>query len=128
MNEILTRIREVFLDSGKNQTEIGNKIGKTSQYVWKLLNNDNANPSESVIRDICREFNIREEWLRDGTPPIHNETGRKLETYLGQISKGNDDFIKDLIEVYMELDPASKEALKEIANRMAKKQNERGRK
>lgn len=66
MNEILLRIRKVFEMSGKNQTEIGKAISKTSQYVWKLLNDDKANPSDSVIKDICREFNINETWLRTG--------------------------------------------------------------
>ena len=36
-------------------------------------------------------------------------------------------FIKDLIEVYMELDQASKDALKLIADKMAEKRNGRER-
>ena len=48
----------------------------------------------------------------------------KLEGYLGQISKGDDTFIKDLIEVYMELDETSKEALRKIAYAMATKYKE----
>lgn len=59
-------------------------------------------------------------------PPMYREPEERLETYLGQISKGEDEFIRDLIEVYMELDQASKDALKEIARRMADKQNGRG--
>lgn len=51
--------------------------------------------------------------------------GDKLERYLAQISKGDDTFIKDLIEVYMELDDTSKEALRKIARAMAKKYKER---
>lgn len=64
--DILTRIRKVFRDSKKTQTEIGEAIDKTPQYIWKLLNNDNANPSKSVIKDICREFNVNEEWMQTG--------------------------------------------------------------
>lgn len=66
MSETLLRIRKVFEKSGKTQTEIGKLISKTSQYVWKLLNDDKANPSDSVIKDICREFNVNEEWLKTG--------------------------------------------------------------
>ena len=49
----------------------------------------------------------------------------KLSSYVSEIVTGDDDFIKDLIEVYMELDQTSKNALKEIAKRMADKRNKR---
>ena len=49
----------------------------------------------------------------------------KLPSYVSEIVTGDDDFIKDLIEVYMELDQTSKNALKEIAKRMADKRNKR---
>ena len=73
MKDILGRIRIVFKDSQQTQTEIGKKISKTSQYVWKLLNNDSIKPSDSVIKDICREFNVNENWLRTGEGEMHTE-------------------------------------------------------
>lgn len=88
MGDILFRIRKVFNNSKKNQTEIGEKIGKTPQYVWKLLNNDTANPSESVIRDICREFNVNEEWLRTGNGEMYQYTDTddysEISTLIGE--------------------------------------------
>lgn len=79
MNETLLRIRKVFEESGESQTCIGKKIHKTSQYVWKLLNDDNANPSESVIADICREFEIDEDWLRTGEGEMQIKRTRNQE-------------------------------------------------
>lgn len=127
MSDVLLRIRKVFEDSGKSQTEIGKKISKTSQYVWKLLNDDSANPSDSVIKDICRELNVNEEWLRHGTGEMYIQSDDRLAMYVSEITDGDDDFIKDLIEVYMELDQASKDALKLIADKMAEKRNGRER-
>ena len=49
MTDILIRVREVLLESQKSQTEIGKAIRKTPQYVWKLLNDDNANPSKNAF-------------------------------------------------------------------------------
>ena len=54
MTDVLARIREVLLESQKSQTEIGKAISKTPQYVWKLLNNDNANPSDSAKIFVAR--------------------------------------------------------------------------
>lgn len=64
------------------------------------------------MKDICREFCYNEEWIRNGTPP--EKPLDKLSTYLGQIDKGNDEFIKDLIVAYMELDPDSKKSIANI--------------
>lgn len=120
-----TRIKEVRESEKLTQEEFGKRIGSARNTIANY-ETGNRKPSNAVITSICREFNINEKWLRDGTPPMHKEIKRKLETYLGQISKGDDDFIKDLIEVYMELDQTSKDALKEIAKRMAEKRKERG--
>lgn len=48
-----------------SQEEFGERIGVTKSTI-SLLERKLRNPSERVIRDICREFNISEEWLRNG--------------------------------------------------------------
>lgn len=119
------RIKEIRKETGLTQKEFAERLG-IKQNTVASYEIGRIGISDVVITSICREFNINEEWIRNGAPPMYKETKRKLETYLGQISKGDDDFIKDLIEVYMELDPTSKKALKEIAKRMVDKQKERG--
>lgn len=118
------RIRILRTELGYTQEEFAKKLG--------LARNSIANyeigrrePTNSIIVSICREFGVNEEWLRNGIEPMYLPPAGKLEGYLGQISKGDDTFIKDLIEVYMELDDSSKEALRKIASAMAKKHNER---
>lgn len=122
MNE---RIRILRKSLDMTQEEFSSKIGLSRNFIAQIETGAKI-PSDRTIKDICREFNINEDWLRYGTEPMKVPQTDKLSTYLAQISMGNDDFIKDLIEVYMELDQTSKEALKEIANRMAEKQNKRG--
>lgn len=121
MNEILKRIRIVFRESGKSQTEIGKLIGKTPQYVWRLLNVDDINPSNSTIEDICRKLSINEEWLRNGKEPMNLPASAKFSSYLGEISAGDDYLIQDIIEIYMGLDQQSKDALRVIADKFAEK-------
>lgn len=122
-----TRIKQVRERENLTQEEFGKRIGSARNTIANY-ETGNRKPSNAVITSICREFNVNEEWLRNGTPPMYKEIKRKLETYLGQISRGNDDFIKDLIEVYMEIDQTSRDALREITKRMADKQKERGQK
>ena len=122
MNE---RIRILRKSLDMTQEEFSSKIGLSRNFIAQIETGAKI-PSDRTIKDICREFNINEDWLRYGTEPMKVPQTDKLSTYLAQISMGNDDFIKDLIEVYMELDQTSKEALKEIANRMVEKKNKRG--
>lgn len=102
------------------QVEFGEKIGVKGNTITNY-ENGLRNPTDAILLSICREFNINIEWLRTGNGDMEIPKDGKLTTYLGEIYQGDDEFIKDLIEVYMELDQNSKDALKLIAERMADK-------
>jgi len=119
------RIKKIRQEANLTQREFAEKLG-IKQNTVASYEMGRIGISDSVIISICREFNVNEDWIRNGNPPMYKENSKNFETYLGQISKGNDDFIKDLIEVYMELDQSSRDALREIAKKFVEKQNERG--
>lgn len=119
------RIRKIRKDSGLTQEKFAEKLG-IKQNTVASYEMGRIGVSDSVIISICREFGVNENWLRTGNGEIYKTTEDKLSTYLAQIAKGNDDFIKDIIEVYMEVDESSRQALKEIAKRMIDKHNKRG--
>lgn len=121
---MINRIIDIRKQSGCNQEQFATKLNLSRNFISQV-ESGKKNISDRTISDICREFNVNEEWLRTGQGEMHNLASDKLETYLGQISRGNDDFIKDIIEIYMELDQPSKDALKEISLRMAIKVKER---
>lgn len=116
-----SRIKEVRTTFGKSQTDFAKALSISRSAICKIESGENT-PSEQTIKLICREFNINEEWLTDGIGEMKKTTDRKLSGYLSEIATGDDEFIQNLIEVYMELDKTSKEALKKIANKMADKQ------
>lgn len=119
------RIREIRKKNKLTQVGFGEKIGVKGNTITNYENGLRT-PSDAVIFSICREFGIDEEWLRNGTGNMEISPDIKLSSYLGEISNGDDDFIKDLIGVYMELDADSKKALKVIAGKMAEKIIARG--
>lgn len=121
MNELLKRIRIVFKNSGKTQTEIGKKLSKTSQYVWKLLNDDSANPSDSVIKDICREFHINEEWLRTGNGDMQENRTRRQEigAFVNEAMTDVDEsFKKRLLFALSKLNESDWETLEKIVSEL----------
>ena len=119
------RIKEIRKKNKLTQLEYGAKISVKGNTITNYENGLRT-PSDAVIRSICREFNVNEEWLRNGIGNMEISSDIKLSSYLGEISNGDDVFIKDLIEVYMELDADSKKALKVIAGKMAEKIIARG--
>lgn len=64
--DIRDRISMVRELKKKSQEEFGSILGVTKSTI-SLLETKKREPSERLIRDICREFNVNEEWLRSGT-------------------------------------------------------------
>lgn len=112
------RILQIRKEQKLTQDAFAEKLKLSKNYVWQMEKGERT-PSDRTISDICREFNVNEQWLRTGQGDMYIPPADKLENYLGMISKGDDVFIKDIVEVYMELDQTSKEALKQIGIKMA---------
>ena len=63
---VASRTKELRKALGLTQQEFANRLHITRGAVsnWDFGRSD---PSDSAISLICREFNVREAWLRDGT-------------------------------------------------------------
>ena len=60
------RIKEVRKSAGMTQVEFGEKLGVKGNTVTNYETGLRT-PTDAVVRSICREFNVNEEWLRTGT-------------------------------------------------------------
>lgn len=60
-----------------NQTEFSERL-KVSQSFFAQLEKNQRNLTDRTIADICREFNVNEEWLRYGTGEIFRETDEQV--------------------------------------------------
>lgn len=116
------RIKEIRKENGNMSMEKFGKmlgVGKSTVSNWE----NGTNVPNNMIVSICREFGYNEEWIKNGAQP--KKLFDKVTAYLGQIDKGNDEFIKDLIVAYMELDPDSKKALQVLTEKMYQNRKER---
>jgi transcriptional regulator with XRE-family HTH domain len=103
-----------------SQEKFAERLGLSRNFI-NQVECGKKNFSDRTIRDISEEFNISEEWIRYGTGCKWKEEPEKFSDYIAKISNGDDTFIKDIIEVYMELDDVSRQALRIVAKRLSEK-------
>ena len=118
------RILKIRKDSKLNQEDFGLRLNLTKNYI-SLIETGNRIPSDRTISDICRDFNVNEDWLKNGTGDMYKEKDGSFSELLVELEDSDDDFIKSLITVYMGLDEDSKSALRKIAKGMAEKYKSR---
>lgn len=93
MNE---RVKELRSALGLSAEKFGSKIGVTRSAISKMELGV-CNISEQSIISICREFNVNEEWLRNGTGEMFNSLSQdeELAYIVGQALPQADDFVKN---------------------------------
>lgn len=103
MNERFKQIRKAL---GMTQDEFSSKISLSRNFIAQIESGTKT-PSDRTVSDVCREFNVNEEWLRTGNgemfvPETKDEQISKL---LADVLKCEDaDFKKRLIVALSKLD------------------------
>ena len=108
------RIRQLRKELGLNQTEFGERIG-VKQTTIAGYETGAKNPMESVVVSICREFNVNEKWLRNGTGEMfveakENSIVAKATMLLGE----KDPLFEAFIDTYSKLTPKNREILQQF--------------
>lgn len=73
MDTISERIELVIKALGITKSEFARRLKMGPSSVTKLCKGINK-PSEQTVMVICKEFNVREEWLKNGTGEMFNQT------------------------------------------------------
>ena len=107
MNTFSDRIDRLIQDkTGGNKSKFARKLNVTPAYISKLCKDKENIPSDRTIADICREFNVNEDWLRTGRgdPYIQLSRDEELAQFFGNVMKGEDpDFRRRLLSVMSRL-------------------------
>lgn len=69
MPTINSRIVELIDNFGIKKIQFAEKMGISTAYASQLCSGVRT-PSDRTIADICREFNVRREWLETGEGPM----------------------------------------------------------
>lgn len=78
MSTLNDRIQSVVTFTGLSKTGFGKEINLSQSMVSKLCSGA-ATPSDRTISDICRVFNVNEEWLLTGEGEMIDYSGKESE-------------------------------------------------
>lgn len=126
METINERIARCIEALGVKKTCFAQKLNVSQAFITRMTKGV-SNPSDRTISDICREFNVNEEWLRTGEGEMFVRMSRKEEiaSFFSEIGKGkDDDFQVRLISVLSRLNTEQWKLLESIANALSGEQKE----
>mgnify|MGYP004473173735 FL=1 len=119
MNE---RIKELRKSLGLTQLEFGEQVGVKANTIGNYEIGLRT-PSDAVIRAICREFNVNENWLRTGEGEMFNPQDEKLAAFVGSlVADDSDPFKRRMVELLADLTPEEWKLLERMAERLTKKE------
>ena len=103
--DIFDRIIKVRSESKESQEKFATRLGLSRNFI-NQVENKKKNVSDRTILDICREFNVNEEWLRTGEGemflPVNRTT--KIEKLTKQLlSEESDSFKNRFVAVLADL-------------------------
>ncbi|MEY8518950.1 helix-turn-helix transcriptional regulator [Lachnospiraceae bacterium 29-84] len=116
-NRIGDRIGELIETLGMKKVRFAERLRIDQSYVTQLTSG-RRNPSDRTISDICREFNVREEWLRDGAGEMFLDFTED-EFSKAAASLSNDVFARSLLVEYWKLDDGSKKLFRDFIHNLS---------
>lgn len=112
-----TRIKEIRKDKHLTQTEFGERIGLTQNSIT-LIETGKRNISDYSIRNLCREFNVNEEWLRTGKGEMyHPDSGDEIQALADKYHLSPK--FKIFIEKLVNSSPEAQDAIVDLIARTA---------
>lgn len=122
------RIKQIRRTLDLTQQAFAAKIGTTANVLtnWET---GRRNPSAAAINNICKTFNVSEEWLRSGAGemflkfPEEDETATYISLLLEDSQNPFADIVINIMKTYAELSPKSQEALQEFCQKLKKNLN-----
>ena len=116
------RIKALRKSLNMSQAEFGEKLG-IKQTTVAGYETGAKNPMDAVVTSICRTFDVREEWLRDGQGEmlITHSREERIAAFVGDVlSDESDTFKKRFILMLSKLDESGWKVLEKMVEGMKK--------
>lgn len=116
------RIKSIRKSLGLTQEQFSDKLNLSRNYIAQLEIGTKV-PSDRTISDICREYNINEQWLRTGEGEMYDlpedRTAAIVADLLDKQSPAYN-LIINIIDKYRKLDPVSQSVIDKFLDDLLK--------
>ena len=120
MNERIKELRKEYLKL--TMEKFGERLGVGKSAINKLEKGDNK-ITEQMFKSICREFNVSEDWLRDGTGEPFVVPEDETAAIITDILIDPDDEVYQMIlniaKIYQQLNPDAQKVLRDFCSQLA---------
>lgn len=117
MTTFSDRLNQIISDSGLTKTAFAKRIEVSQGFVSQLCSGS-FNPSPRTISAICREFNVRREWLETGEGTMKlPEIDTDLAIINDLLSGDSDEvvrFVLRFMRTYRELTPDRQKVMQDF--------------
>lgn len=96
------RIKQLRKLLGLTQTQFGAKIALKQAVIGQIENNQRT-ATPRTIRDICREFNVNEEWLSTGEGEMFRSLEENAMAAIDRIMFGENELAKSVFKAFASL-------------------------
>lgn len=110
MNSRIKSVRE-YLEM--NQEEFGSKINITKSAI-SLIEAGKRNLSSRTISDICREFDVNEDWLRTGEGEMLKPVEDDLDYMVAKYGDNLSPAMKAMVKALLVMDDESRKVFDEF--------------
>ena len=115
------RIKKIRKAQGLTLEKFGQNLGVTKTAISRLEKGERG-CTEQMIKLICNEYNVNEEWLRNGTGEMFNEPEDEIASILSEILENPEsEFYKMVLQLahtYAELSPVSQQVIDEYTKKL----------
>lgn len=123
LNERVKQLRKAL---DLTMEKFGEKIGVKKSAI-SLIESGKNSLTDQMVKSICREFDVNEEWLRNGEGSMFVERTRdeEIAKFIGTIQSVDDDsFMKKFISMLAKLDESEWVLLEKMALKLTKENEE----
>lgn len=117
MSELSNRIRKLRQKRGLSQEIFAKALGVSRSHI-STIETGAARPSKQLIKSICREFGVREEWLLEGKNLLGEEDGLsndEIDDFELDIRNISNTGLYNILDVYCEIILRMEESLWEYS-------------
>lgn len=119
------RVKELRKSLNYTLDKFGGKLGVQKSAISKIEKGDN-NLTDQMLKAICREFDVNEEWLRTGEGEMYIEVDREnqLMIWAADVLKDeSDSFRRRFVKALSELGEEEWELIEKFALKLLNREN-----